>query len=237
MDRRLALPLAAALGALLLSSCGQYDSERVASVDGQDISRDELEDFARESSGATDLPTDGAVTRQLLTEMILEPFAATPEQAEQLYNEGLDGSPYICLGAIAVTDADHAAEVEEALAEGTPFADVVSELGADNQEQLVPGGIVSGPDGQECLAYADDLLVPDLTAALSAVEVGQGTEFPTNAGLSVVLLRPWDSLTDETRDTIAAAATDPAALAAADISVNSRFGRWDPESATVVAAV
>jgi hypothetical protein len=237
MNRRHALSLIAVLGVLALSSCDSTSSERVATVDGDEITRTELEDFAAEATGSTEVPTGGEATRVVLTQMILQQFAASPEQAEQAYLQGVGGSPYICIGAIAVTDTANATEVKQALADGTPFADVVAEMGADNQEQLAPGGIVAGPDGGECLLNSEGLLVPDLAALLADLQVGEGGDFPTGGGPAVVLLRPWDSLTDESRQTIAAAVADPAAVAAADISVSSRFGRWDPASATVVAAV
>jgi hypothetical protein len=224
--------LLAAAGAIVLSSCSDnFDSEWVATVDGEDITRADLEDFA-EAQESEALLTGGDESRAMITQMIRDDFAASPATAQAAYESWPDGAPVACLGAILVEDEAAATAVKEALADGMALADLVAEFGIEGQEQLAPDGIVY-VNGAECLA---DELNPALQSALADVEFGEGVDFATGAGLTVVFLRPWDSLSDEARETIAGVLIDEEQLAAADISVNARFGQWDIAIGAVLPA-
>jgi hypothetical protein len=75
----------------------------------------------------------------------------------------------------------------------------------------------------------------ELTASLSAVKVGEGVEFDAGGVPVVVLLRPWDTLQPESQQQVATTLGTRAALAAADVRIDSKYGRWDTATGTVVA--
>ena len=79
---------------------------------------------------------------------------------------------------------------------------------------------------------------PRRTEALQGVPVGQPIVANLGTFSAVLMLRPYDELLPESKSLIANATVSQDQLDAmvdgADIYVDPRYGRWDPETGTVV---
>ena len=143
----------------------------------------------------------------------------------------LDGQ--VCLQAIGVADSDTADEVFAELAEGAEFATVGAEY---DPTFATGGGWVSGDPAQPCLAVDQmtDAAAPVLEA-VAEVEVGEpaGPIEIQEGFVVVVRTAPFD-------DVATAFTAAPANAAVAeylttiDITINPRYGRWDPLTSSVV---
>ena len=163
--------------------------------------------------------------QQLLTDV--DGLRADYEAASGL----LDGQ--ICLQAIGVADAETADEVLAELADGGEFAAVGAEY---DPTFATTGGWVSGDPASPCLA-AEQLSGAAQPVLDAVADVGAGEPagpIELQEGFVVVVrTAPFD-------DVAAGFAAAPAMAAVAeylptiDISVNPRYGRWDPATASVV---
>lgn len=260
MNRRRSAVLATALALITLSSCATFNRNDVAAKVGDRS----LSPAAAQALGATgDQSASGDQLRQQLTKWIrvtvLEASAGTAasaspltaadldirlgqaintiagDKAKTLYESGLTGSPVVCLAAIPVPSADDANKVLTALASGTSFADAASQFSTDaNLAQT--GGIVKGQDGNECIDPST--VNPVVAAALTGAPVGQPVAANLDTFSAVLLLRPYDELQPESQSLIASASIPQdqldAILNKAKIYVDPRYGRWDPDSDSVV---
>jgi hypothetical protein len=104
------------------------------------------------------------------------------------------------------------------------------------------GGIYPDPTtGAECFDPAGSSLLPLLQAA--SAKVGEPVVITSGTAEAVVLLRPFDDLSAADTTSLTQAAAQSAsvftsamgsALATASITVDPRYGYWDPASAQVV---
>lgn len=163
--------------------------------------------------------------------------AIAGEQGQSLYEAGVGRSPLICLAAITFGTIDEANEVLTSLQGGMPFADAARQFSTDTVIRDA-GGIVTDQNGNECLDPVTGLNGA-VTASLVGTPVGKpiAAEFDTFS--AVLMLRPYEDLLPESKTAIASASIPQAELTAivnaADMYVDSRYGRWDPDSASVVA--
>ncbi len=162
---------------------------------------------------------------------------STQDKTKELYEQGLDGSPMLCMAVIPLAEDVESATVLRALGAGAPFAELAAEFSVD--PSLVETGGVLVFDGQECLSL--DQWNTDLLDQLAdeRVVVGEAAAITLNEGEVIVLLRPFAELTDASKTTLAQGPVSEALLElyrAADVSVNEKFGTWDPEQGLVVAS-
>ena len=161
-------------------------------------------------------------------------------ESRSLYEQGLNGSPFICLAVIPLDAATEGAAdtVMAELAAGTTFADAATKYSVD-PTLAASNGIVLNPNtGAQCQLITDtnQELVASLTAASATVGTPIAIEF--QGFPVVVLLRAFDDLATEVQRQVAGPIIDPIAkslIVSADPFVDSRFGRWDAASGAVVA--
>jgi hypothetical protein len=233
VNRRPGSILCALAAAVVLASCGTLSADRVATVNGSDISKQSFEDYAKQQGG--EIPKSGEETRQVLTQLITSKITvdADPATARAAYEQGFAG-PIICLAAIAVAKPEDTQAVKDAIHAGTAMVDIAKQYASADQASVAPDGVVKSPDGAECYA-PDQLNNADLKTALSGVAFGDGADFTVTAGTLVVALRRWDALSADAQKTVAAAVGKSTALPVAKVSIDSKYGRWDAASGTVVA--
>ncbi|MCE9622856.1 MAG: peptidyl-prolyl cis-trans isomerase [Actinomycetia bacterium] len=240
-----------------LSSCDKFEpNEAAATVNGYEISLDQLDELAEGnddpavlraaltawiqvvavSDDPGELLTEDALAAQ--RDVIIPPLIeATQAQAQSQYEQGLQGSSVLCMAVIPLAADVESATVLDALDEGVPFAELAAQFSED--PSLVETGGIIAVNGQECLPT--DQWNADLIAQLTEAEitVGEPGVIILNDSEVVVLLRPYDELTPESKTLLAQGPVSEALLAlyqAADVTVHESIGTWDSEQGLVVAS-
>ncbi len=225
-------------------------------MNGYEISLDQLDDLAEGNDDPTvvraalsawiqviavsDNPgellteADLAAERERLIPPLIE---AAQDEAKDLYEQGLDGSPLLCMAVIPLAADVESAVVLDELDAGVPFGELATQYSED--PSLVETGGIITIDGQECLPTDqwNAEFLDQLTA--ERVVVGEPEVIILNAGEVIVLLRPYAELNDASKATLAQGPVSDALLElyrAADVSVNEKVGTWDPEQGLVVAS-
>ncbi len=257
--RRLALSAGALVVAASFSSCSSVDKGSIAAeVGDHQLTMDQL-------ATLTDGSTDGDIVRKAVktwievvavtddasgmttpAELSARKLAALQDLLDQFggagqatYELGINGSPLLCLSAIPLDTTVAGSKILEELAAGTTFAEAAKTY--SNDETLAAsGGVVSSPDGIECIE--SEKFNPTLlsTLAEAGATVGTPAAIVLNTQEVVVLLRPYDQLTLSNDERIKLSANDMGAALResydlAEISVSRRIGVWDSEGADVVA--
>jgi hypothetical protein len=220
-----------AVGALSLSSCATFNRNNVAARVG---THSITPSAARALVTPDDQHTSGDLLRQQLTAWI-KLDVLDEQQAKATYEKGVSGSPSVCLAAIPVATLDATTQVLNALQSGVSFADAARQF-SGNPALASSGGIVPAPDGSECMAPS--ALAPAVSAALQTTPVGQPIAANLGTFSAVLLLRPYDELSFQSRAAVTAASVSQeqlaVSLADANIYVDPRYGRWDPTTLSVV---
>lgn len=158
------------------------------------------------------------------------------EAAAEQYAQGPAVSGVICLGAIPLKSVDQGQEVLDAIAGGSSFADAAKQYSSD-PGLAENGGIITSNDGSECVA-ADTLLV-DIQEQASKQPVGTPFLVVLPQLSAVLVVRPFDTLNDEAKKSVALITNTstvlPGLVGAADVRVDSRYGRWNSTTGEVVA--
>ncbi len=214
-----------------LSSCATFDRNDVAvKVGDRSLGAEEAQALV----GATAQQPTGDQLRATLTAWITHDVLS--ELGRGVYEQGIAGSPVVCLRAIPVASIDATASIMAALQSGMSFADAARQF-SGNTELADSGGIVVASDGTECMA--PEALVPAVASALTTTPVGQPLAADLETFSAVLLLRPYDDLSFETQAAVSAAVlpSDQLATIFADtqVYVDPRYGRWDPGSGSVVS--
>lgn len=256
MIRRSAL-VAGALLVAVLSSCSDNpaSTDVVASLGDQTLTRDQLVSL-------TDGSADGATSRSAISQWLqvaavggdvdditsMEDLQAAGQdaaadlaapfldEAQASYELGVDGAPVLCIGAIVVNEGNDPQDVITALGGGVSLADAAAQFGDPNSG--IEDGLVTDGNGNNCLAPDgfNQALIGQLRDAGAAP--GTPVVIDLGSGPAVILLRPFESLSQQEKLTVVqndVAAEFTARLQAADITVHTRYGRWDAASGTVVA--
>ena len=201
--------------------------------------RDQLTKWIRvtvlEASNGTPAPTAPVTSADLDARLSQAITAVAGDKARTTYESGLAGSSVVCLAAITVANVDDANNVLATINGGTTFADAAHQFSTDTIIGEA-GGVVKSQDGNECTDAGS--LNPAVTAALKDTPVGQPIAADLETFSAVLMLRPFDELLPESKSLIASAAVSQEQLDAiietADIYVDSRYGRWDPATGSVV---
>lgn len=256
VNRRVVLAAGALLAVASLSSCSTFSrSDVAAEVDGERLSRSELNALTGDSSSGdavrevigdwlrlavlggdvsgVESADDLAARREAAIQALSEPFL---EEGRAVYELGLDGSPLLCLGAIPLPGGTDTAPILDEIAGGLSWAEAAQKYSSD-PSFAANGGLVLDQNGGNCLS--PDGFNPDLLATLAdaGAAVGTAVEVAVGGAPALVLLRPFDELstTDKASfvsDKVASELLER--LAAVDIYVNPRYGRWDSESVSVL---
>jgi hypothetical protein len=261
--RGLSLITGAIAAAVLLSSCATFNrNDTAAEVDGRTLTQQEVQQLAggSEASPATAAslrdeltkwirvaviedkvgtaqPTSSSSSEELDTRLSAAISALGSGTAESTYETGIS-SPVVCLAAITVANIDDANKALAAINSGTSFSDAAHQFSTDTVIAEA-GGVVKGRDGSECIA--PNTVNPAVTQALKDAPVGQPIAADLGTFAAVLMLRPYDELSDASKKLIASASVPQKELDAvvdgADIFVDPRYGRWDPATGSVVELV
>jgi hypothetical protein len=188
-----------------------------------------------EASNGTSAPSAPVTSADLDARLSQAITTIAGDKARTTYESGLGGSSVVCLAAITVANIDDANNVLATVNGGTTFADAAHQFSTD-AAIAQSGGIVRSQDGSECIDAGS--LNPDVTAALKGTPIGQPIAADLTTFSAVLMLRPFDELLPESKSLIAATAVSQeqldAIIESADIYVDSRYGRWDPATGSVV---
>ncbi|HEY4608311.1 MAG TPA: hypothetical protein VIH06_03885, partial [Ilumatobacteraceae bacterium] len=242
--------IAAAVALSTLSSCATFNRNDTAAEVGDrtltqqevqqlaggskdspatgDALRDELTKWIRvaviEDEVGTAQPTTPSSSEELDTRLSAAISALGADKAQSTYETGLGASPIVCLAAITVANIDDANKALAAINSGTSFADAAHQFSTDTAIAAA-GGIVKGRDGNECIA--PNTVNPAVTTALKDTPVGEPIAADLGTFAAVLLLRPYDELSDASKKLIASASVPQTQLDAvvdsADIFVDPRY--------------
>jgi len=257
--RRLALSAGALVVAASFSSCSSVDrGDTVAEVNGVELSRHTLAALANDSSAggdvraaltawvqvasASDNAADIGDREQLLTEsnrIIGSVLAEVGDASRVDYEKGLDGGSFLCLAAITLGTDVPGADVIAELTAGKSFADAATQYSTTDR-LAQSGGVVADQQGSTCFDQAAfDAAFPQIRGVLTeaGASVGEPVVVSDASGELVLVLRAYDDLKPAEQRVVAQSeisAVLSAKVAAADITVSPRVGRWDPLSSNVV---
>jgi hypothetical protein len=196
-----------------------------------------------DSGPAKDLPAsmkeevaNGAAAVRTLSDL------PTPsrEELEALYAENPAATGTLCARHILVGSEAEANAVLDELAAGADFAELAKERSTEPAAKDT-GGALAGNDGNACLPLStyQTSFDPDFTAGALAAEPGvPSAPVKSEFGWHVILIRPFDEVGDDVLSLVGSAPGDAAltgALGTADVTVDPRYGRWDPVKANVVS--
>ena len=164
---------------------------------------------------------------------------SAPADLEQRYTNP-ERTGYFCLRFMAFESKDVADATYGELVSGADFAAL-----ANTFDSASNGGIVSGPDGGECVGL-ENFRPPNTPEALTAAlfdgvpgELIPPVRVSTEGGVAwfILLHRPWSEIGTALTAAVEASpsfAEFQAQLSTASVRVAKRYGVWDPVSASVV---
>jgi len=242
-----------AVGAL--ASCDKFEENGDAAVvNGYKLSLDQLDDLAEgnddpgvlraalsawiqvvaasEDPGELLTEDDLAAQRGVVIPPLIE---ATRALAQEQYEQGLDGSPLLCIAVIPLAPEVSSAAILDALESGVSFAELAAEFSEDPSLAESGGSIIVS--GQECLPTDqwNAALLEQL--ASEEITVGEAGVILLNASEVIVLLRPFNDLTDASKSALSQGPVSEALAElyrAAEVTVHESIGVWDPEQGAVV---
>lgn len=167
--------------------------------------------------------------------------AAAPDRdtLSQVYEAGIAPSGAACTRHILVDTEAEALEVLAQLRAGADFAALAAQRSTDTGSAVI-GGIIEPAPGAACFDSASFVqgLVPEYVQAALTATVGEPTEpVQSQFGWHIILVRPFDEVADAVARLSGGGNVEAAAnalLAAADVSVASKYGRFDPAAGSVV---
>ncbi len=259
VKRRLTLSIGALLAAATLSSCGAAGtSDVVATVDGHELTVDQLEALAASTAG-TDVRSALTAWTQIAAvsddigevNSTADLDAARDRALDALlaevgakgradYEQGLAGSPYLCLAAITLGTETLGADVVAELQAGTTFAEAAEKY-STTAVLASSGGVLANSSGATCLDTATfEQSFPGIITVLNDAQatVGSPVVVSDASGELVLLLRGWDDLTTDEQRVLSQLELGEALtgqIDEADVSIHPRYGLWDRETRSVVA--
>ena len=166
--------------------------------------------------------------------------APSPSDLEAQYAAEPAGTGALCLRHIVVETEAEAQAVLAELDAGADFAELATERSIE-PAAAETGGALAGGDGNACLPVSDYQtgFDPAFTEGALAATAGVPTDpVQSEFGWHVILVRPYDEVADDLLTLVSTAPGDAALtgeLATADVSVDPRYGRWDPVRGDVVS--
>lgn len=264
MRRTVTVSLLALVTTVAASGCTTLQDHDVAArVNGHELTFDQLDELAGGTTDATRqratisswLQVGAAVpdTVAINTEEQLNAaraqayadlIAQNDEAGRASYQLGFDGADLLCLAAIPLEASVDADAVMAEIDAGKSFADAAAEYSA-NAEYAASGGVIYDQEGRNCMdpetfAQVFSIIIEPLTAAnpgpgeVVLIEYGDTTP----KARAIAMLRPYDSLSVDEQGQLSSTEIGLALqviYADAEIYVNPRIGRWDAETATVIA--
>ena len=161
------------------------------------------------------------------------------DELEEMYLSAPVSTGLLCLRHILVETEQEANVIVDELRDGADFAELAAERSLEGSASIT-GGALTGTESQ-CLPTAQYISGFDadfVAAAFAAPATTWSHPVETQFGWHVILNRPWSEVGS---DVIASYASPDgplfyvdAVLNSADVTVDSRYGRWDPASGRIV---
>jgi parvulin-like peptidyl-prolyl isomerase len=168
--------------------------------------------------------------------------APSPEDIAQRYNSNPKSLGMLCVSHLIVKDKSTADSAREELGDNPTDEEFASVAGKYSTEPNAKesGGALTGQSG-DCIGINEwqSSYDPAFVAGALAARTGIPTKpVKSSFGWHVIFIRPFTAVSESVSANFAEAPGEYlllGALADADISVASRYGRWDPLAGTVVA--
>lgn len=168
--------------------------------------------------------------------------APSPEDIAQRYNSNPKSLGMLCVSHLVVKDESTADTAREELGNNPTDEEFASVAGKYSTEPNAKesGGALTGQSG-DCIGINEwqSSYDPDFVAGALAARTGIPTKpVKSSFGWHVIFIRPFTAVSESVSANFAEAPGEYlllGALADAEISVASRYGRWDPLVGTVVA--
>ena len=220
-------------------------AENLLDARGLEVSSDAEKELQGQlaSGPAKDLPQsmkDEVATGAAAVRTLADLPAPTKAELEALYADDPAATGTLCARHILVATEAEANAVRDELAAGADFAALAKERSTEEAAKDT-GGALAGNDGNACLPLStyQSSFDADFTAGALAAEPGVPSQpVKSQFGWHVILIRPFDEVGDDLVTLVGSAPGDAAltgALGTADITVDPRYGRWDPVKADVVS--
>ena len=175
----------------------------------------------------------------VITSVLAQAELPDAEELRKMYLSAPVSTGLLCLRHILVETEQEANDIIGEFRNGADFAELAAERSLESSASIT-GGALTGTES-ECLPTAQYISGFDadfVAAAFSAPATTWSQPVQTQFGWHVILNRPWSEVGS---DVIASYASPDgplfyvdAVLNSADVTVNSRYGRWDPPSGRVV---
>lgn len=240
------LPLAVAS---LAASCSALDTDTVARVGDAELSADDLEERAIAAGFSVDPAIDSETARAIIQQWIQETAIGngdfdveavgevTGPRAAARFNAGLAESGVVC-PAFIVTQTPE--EADSALAELQSGADFDDVFAASN----IDPGLTDTGGRLDCFDRASLVDAADNPEVAVLFELSADRPFDTSplldpggnpiAGI-VLAFRTYDELQPDEIALVSTALQSSIAVEAIDVEVDSRYGYFDPQTASVIA--
>jgi parvulin-like peptidyl-prolyl isomerase len=221
--------------------------DQIIAAAGESVTQEDI-DTVREQlaeQGAEDLP-------ETLRELIVQLNAAqvvlgrvpapSAEEIAERYNDNPKSLGMLCVRHLVVEDESTADTAREELGNNPTDDEFATVAGKYSTEPNAKesGGALTGQSG-DCIAINEwqSSYDPDFVAGALAARTGIPTKpVKSSFGWHVIFIRPFTAVSESVSANFAEAPGEYlllGALADADISVASQYGRWDPLAGTVVA--
>jgi parvulin-like peptidyl-prolyl isomerase len=155
----------------------------------------------------------------------------TAEELEKLYNKMPASSGVLCLSHILVETEDEAREALRSVTDGTPFAEVAAAKSTEPGADQSGGALKDGDEDCNPLPGLQQSFDADFMVGAIAAKPGVPTgPIKTQFGWHIILSHAFDDVKDSATRVLAqntGALLLAGHLAAADVSVNSKYGVWN----------
>ena len=157
--------------------------------------------------------------------------APTAEELEKLYNKMPASAGVLCLSHILVETEDEAREALKAVNSGTPFADVAAAKSTEPGADESGGALKDGDEDCNPLPGLQQSFDADFMVGAVAAKPGVPTgPIKTQFGWHIILSHAFDDVKESAARVLgqnSGALLLAGHLAAADVSVNSKYGVWN----------
>lgn len=208
-------------------------TETQADIDAVRTQTDSDPDFAGYPEALRTALFDLNVSDQVMTRV----SAPSQDQLRGLYESRPATSGVLCLSHVLVETEDEALEVLEALRDGADFADVAAERSIEPNADQSGGALKDGDEDCSPLPSLQQSFDADFMAGAIAAKAGvPSPPVQSQFGWHIILNHPFDEIAESAARVVGA---NPGALllaghlAAADVSVNSKYGTWNPATGRI----
>lgn len=246
-----------------LSSCNTFERHDIAaSVNGHELTFEQLDQLTDGSTSAsvqrdtitqwvqlaaaTDGPLDSNSADALNAAAAGLGPGLLPEgdgPAKATYEQGVTVSDVVCLTAFQIETADDADAIIEGITDADSFAAAAAEFSMSD-DLAQSGGLITDDSGTNCMPLGSLPLNEQFVAALVEADPRVGDAVLIEFGdidpkaRVITRLRAYDELSTDDLVTVEHTAVFEAfqrIIAEAHVFVNTRLGRWDATTASVVA--